>query len=118
MDAFTITPVAGAKPYGLYYSDTITVTGLSPGVSIHCIATGAGYVDAGTDALTSTYGSVVEPFRASPDGTFMLKVRGVASGTPGATVRVIISIVTFSGYGETYQRGVMTTHEFPITTAQ
>lgn len=119
MDAFTITtPVTDAKPYGIYYSDTITVTGLSPGVSIHCIATGAGYVDAGGYALSGTFGSVVQPFQVSPDGTFLLKVMGVASGTPGATASVVISIVTYSGYGDTYQRGVKTTQEFSVTTAR
>lgn len=118
VDTFEITtPVTGAKPYGIYYSDTITVSGLSPGVSVHCIATGAGYVDAGASALSGTYRSVVEAFEVSADGTFLLRVAGVASNTPGATVSVTVSITTFSGYGATFQSGLNTTAQFPITTA-
>lgn len=117
-DTFTITtPVTGAKRSGIYYSDTITVKGLSPGVSIHLIATGAGYVDAGAEALTGTYRPVVESFQVSPSGTFMFKVSGVASDTPGATATVTVSITAFSGYAETFRPGTNTTAEFSITTA-
>lgn len=113
-----IPTVTGATALGTYYSDTITVTGLSPGVSIHCIATGAGYVDAGAEALTGTFRDVVEVFQASPAGTFAFKVVGVASATPGATVTVTVSFTTFTGYGATFQSGTNTTAEFSITTAR
>ena len=116
--ALTITPaLTGAAPLVTYYSDVITVTGLPPGVSIHCIATGAGYVDAGAEALTGTYRDVVEVFQASPTGTFVFQVAGVASARPGATVTVTVSFTTFTGYGATFQSGTNRTAEFAITTA-
>ena len=116
-NALKITPaVTGAAALGTYYSDVITVTGLPPGVSIHCIATGAGFVDAAAEALTGTYREVVDVFQASPSGSFVFQVAGVASATPGATVIVTVSFTTFTGYGATFQSGTNHTAEFSITT--
>lgn len=87
-------------------------------MSIHIVASGAGYVDAGAEVLTGTYRPVVDAFEASPSGTFVFKVMGMSSATPGATATVNVSVTTFSGYGTSFQPGTKTQANFLITTAR
>ncbi len=90
---------------------------MSPGISVHVYATLNGYVSAGTDAITGTYGPSIDPFLTSAAGTFVFRVLGQASGTPGGTSLVNIGIRTYTGYGPTYVSGAGSDTLFSITTA-
>ena len=115
-DPWTITPatVTGATGGVSYLSDTITVTGLEPGVSVYLTASFEGFVDGG-NSLTGTYKTTTDVFVLTGN-SFVMKVMGHAGYVPGETKVVTVGVHTFSGYGTTFQSGTMTTNTFSVTT--
>ncbi len=116
-DPWTITPAVVTNAAGgfSYYSDKITVTGLSPAVKVYVTASKTGFVDANVK-LTGTYGTATEVFVVDADGSIELKVQGHASYTPGETIVVYVSVRTFAGYGSTFESGTVSSSTFSVTT--
>lgn len=116
-DPWVITParITGATGNGSYYSDKITVTGLSPGVRVVVRASYAGFVDAGV-TLTGTYRTTDDAFVIGSEGSLEFKVVGFASPTPGETIEVHIGIYPHNVYAGTFESGTATTGIFYVTT--
>jgi hypothetical protein len=113
LDAFEFTPVTGATPSALYYTDPITVTGLSAGVYVYIQATNTS-VDAGL-TLDNKSSSTVEKFPTT-DGSFLIRLSMLASPEPGAVKNLIVRIKTSAIIDGVYT-AILTEKTWSITNA-
>lgn len=91
---FTFTDTTGAILNTTYTSDTITVSGLEPNLSITINASG-GTVDAGTSSLSGTFASS-KTVTTSGTGTLVLAARVTSSGSFSTAVNCTVSIGSVS----------------------
>lgn len=88
---FSFTDKLDVAPLTLVTSDTMTVTGLTPG-SIILVSAKDGQVAAGTSVLGGFASSV--PVIASSAGSIVVAARGMSSGISGVSVNVIVTVGT------------------------
>lgn len=75
---FTFTSVSNADLGTTYTSDTVTVTGLSPNITVNVTSIGGGTVDAGTSSLSGSFDGS-KTVTTSGSGTIVVAVRNTSS---------------------------------------
>lgn len=96
-NSFSFTDVTGAEFSTVYTSNTLTLSGMSPGVSVTVTASG-GTVDAGTTSLSGSYDSS-KTVTTSGSGTIVIAARVTSSGSGLTAVNCTVSV---DGVSDTY----------------
>ena len=89
-NSFAFTDTNNADPNTQYFSDTVTVSGLSPSVSVTITASG-GYIDAGTSSLSGSY-ATSKTVTTSASGTLVVRVRVTSSSNWGTTQSATVNV--------------------------
>ena len=89
-DQFTISPRNNANTSTEYTSSTVTVTGLSPLVSVQ-LSAGGGTIDAGTSSLSGTFASS-KTVTTSASGTLVFAAKGTSSSEYSTSKRVTVML--------------------------
>lgn len=83
-DAFSFTSVYNASTSTSYTSNTVTIYGLDPNISVNVSGYAGAYIDAGTYGLSGSF-STSKSVTTSGSGTLVVAVQGTSSGSYSVT---------------------------------